>query len=161
MFFCSCMMARIFLSNRGERSRISWNSSSTTMILSFSEWAFSISSITSSRRIVPSTPGWKPTSMEPVMGFEDIVGIMRKWDIKCLTRSIGWILKNSRSSFADKSATDVTCWRLIVILFRLLCFIAFATTLLFPNRRGLIRIRWFALLTNRLIYLTSFILSVK
>jgi len=40
-----------------------------------------------------------------------------------------------------KSAKDVTCCKLTVMLFRLLSLIAFANTLLLPNRLGLISTR--------------------
>ena len=148
MFFCFCMMERNCLSRLGARSRISWNSSSTTIIRSCSECAFSIRVSTSSISITPSTPGWNAMSIEPVKGLVDIIGITRKWVIRCRTRSIGCTLKNSFSSLADRSETEVACCKFTVICLRPVCFTALATTLLLPKRRGLISTKWLALFTN-------------
>lgn len=68
--------------------------------------------------------------------------------------------ENSINSFADKSGTDVVCCKFTVICFRLLSLTAFATALLFPNRRGLISTKWFALIRYYLNHSPSESLSI-
>lgn len=99
--------------------------------------------------------------MAPVTGLVETVGMIRKCDTRCLMRSMGCILKNSRSSLAERSVTDVTFCILTVMLFLSICRSTFATTLLFPKRRGLISTKWLGPSRNWRIYATSFTRSVK
>ena len=105
--------------------------------------------------------GWKETSMPLVMGLVETVGIILKWVIKCLIRSIGYMRNNSRNNLEAKSSTLRMFCILRDMQGRPDSLMAFATRLDLPNLRGLISIKWFSLFSVHNTSFSSLILSVK
>ena len=95
------------------------------------------------------------------VGVVDIVGTTRKLLSRCLSFSHGCSLNTSFNIIAAKPSTLTTICRLSEIHGRDTCVTAFFTKLDFPNRLGLISIRWLSLFSNCFIRCSSSSLSVK